>query len=124
MTWETFVAGVLKYLEFLVSQKNKEGSDWDSVLGSTVNMLLLLNYMVKLSVQIHLSPDHVSKVQVELIQPFERIIKEWHKPLQLPPIEDFISEFLLLQTDSSTNHTPWDLGLRKRSSSGTSSASR
>ncbi|GKG60028.1 nucleoporin Nup120/160, partial [Tanacetum coccineum] len=51
MTWETFVAGVLKYLEFLVSQKNKEGSDWDSVLGSTVNMLLLLNYMVKLSVQ-------------------------------------------------------------------------
>ncbi|GJS90137.1 nucleoporin Nup120/160 [Tanacetum coccineum] len=124
VTWETLVAVVLKYLGFLVSQKNEEGPDWDSVLGSIVNMLLLLNYMLKLNVQIHLSPHHVSKVQVELIQPLERIIKEWHQPLQLPPIEDFISEFSLLQTDSSTNHTPWDLGLRKRASRGTSSASR
>ncbi|PWA49594.1 Nucleoporin Nup120/160 [Artemisia annua] len=51
-TWDTFIDVVLKHLKFLESQKNENGSDRESVFESIFNILLLLKYMLKLSVQV------------------------------------------------------------------------
>nr|GEX11235.1 hypothetical protein [Tanacetum cinerariifolium] len=122
-TWDVFVEVGLMYLNFLVYQRNQNGSDSGLVFESIFTILLLLNYMLKISAQIYMSPEDVSTVQVRLIRPTQQIIMEWNKPSHLPVVEDFISEFSLLQTDSSTNQRSLDLGLRKRAPRGTSSAS-
>ncbi|GKA09787.1 nucleoporin Nup120/160 [Tanacetum coccineum] len=97
-TWDAFVEVGLMYLNFLVSQRNQNGSDSGLVFESIFTILLLLNYMLKISAQIYMSREDVSTVQVRLIRPTQQIIMEWNKPSHLPVVEDFIYEFSLLQT--------------------------
>ena len=52
VTWDTFVDVVWKYLNFLESQKNENESDWELVFESIFNILLLLHYKLKLSLQV------------------------------------------------------------------------
>ncbi|KAL7592828.1 hypothetical protein Lser_V15G33426 [Lactuca serriola] len=138
-TWDKVVDVVLKYLNYLVPQKNEQKLGSEAVFDistcitvqatsqvaqvmfeSAVGILLLLSYMVKLGGQINMSPDDVSRVQLELFPLIQEIITEWHiihffstTPSESPAIEDFSSQLSLLQIDSSIDRRSWNDKLGK-----------
>nr|GEY45561.1 RNA-directed DNA polymerase, eukaryota [Tanacetum cinerariifolium] len=82
VTWDKVVDVVSIYLNFLVPHNNENVSDWEVAFEFAMDILLLLNYMVKLGGQT--------------------------TPCISPPLEDFSSQFSQLQTDRSTNQRPWN----------------
>lgn len=138
-TWDKVVDVISKYLNFLVPQKNENKSDSEALFDirtgitvqvtsqvakvmfeSAVDILLLLNYIVKLGGQINMSPDDVSRVQLELFPLIQEIITEWHilhffgtTQCESPAIEDFSSQLSLLQIDSTANRRSWNDKLGK-----------
>ncbi|KAI3709094.1 hypothetical protein L2E82_38852 [Cichorium intybus] len=137
--WDKVVDVVSKYLNFLVPQKNGQKLDSEAVFDistcvtvqatsqvsqvmfeSAVEILLLLTYMVKLGGQINMSPDDVSRVQLELFPLIQEIITEWHiihffttTPSESPAMEDFSSQLSLLQIDNSIDRRSWNEKLGK-----------
>ncbi|KAL4564311.1 hypothetical protein LXL04_028371 [Taraxacum kok-saghyz] len=140
-SWDKVVDVVSKYLNFLVPQKNEQKLDSNSeavfdistcitvqatsqvaqvMFESAVEILLLLTYMVKLGGQINMSPDDVSRVQLELFPLIQEIITEWHiihffstTPSESPAMEDFSSQLSLLQIDNSIDRRSWNERLGK-----------
>ncbi|XP_076919952.1 nuclear pore complex protein NUP160-like [Bidens hawaiensis] len=139
VTWDKVVDVILKYLNFLVPQKLENKSDCKAVLDigtcitvqvtsqvakvmfeSALDILLMLSYMMKLSGQINMTPEDVSRVQLELFPLIQEIITEWHiihffgtTPCESPTMEDFSSQLSLLQIDNSANRRSWNDKLGK-----------
>ncbi|XP_071736992.1 nuclear pore complex protein NUP160 isoform X2 [Rutidosis leptorrhynchoides] len=133
-TWDKVVDVILKYLNFLVPQKNENKLDSEVAFDirtcisvqvmsqvskvmfeSAAEILLLLSYMVKLGGQINMLPDDVSRVQLELFPLIQEIITEWHivhyfgtKHCESPTMEDFSSRLSSLQIDSNANRRSWN----------------
>ncbi|GKE53741.1 nuclear pore complex protein NUP160 isoform X2 [Tanacetum coccineum] len=136
-TWGNVVTVIKFYLDSLVAQKIDNSSDcemgFDSttcitvqgtsqvakvIFDSAVDILILLNYMVKLAGQINMLPEDVSRIQLELLPLLQKIITQWHivhflgtTPCESPPMEDSSSQLSLL--DGSGNQRSWNVKLGK-----------
>ncbi|KAI3510884.1 hypothetical protein L1887_18021 [Cichorium endivia] len=69
---------------------------------------------------INMSPDDVSRLQLELFPLIQEIITEWHimhlfttTPSESPAMEDFSSQLSLLQIDNSIDRRSWNEKLGK-----------
>ncbi|KAG6727322.1 hypothetical protein I3842_02G124200 [Carya illinoinensis] len=138
-TWGKVLNVIESFLKFLVPRKITHNFDAEilssvnaSVLvqaatqiskvmfESALDMLLFLNYLVKISGQIHMPHDDISRIQLELVPMIEEIVSEWviihffaTTPSQLAAIEDFSSQLSLLQIDSNVCRRSWDEKLGK-----------
>ncbi|XP_047324446.1 nuclear pore complex protein NUP160 [Impatiens glandulifera] len=87
---------------------------------STLDVLVLLNYLANISGQIHMSHEDVSRIKLELIPMIQEIIAEWHiihflatTPSEIPTNADFSSQLSSLQIDNNTGKRPWNEKLGK-----------
>ncbi|EXC04051.1 hypothetical protein L484_011031 [Morus notabilis] len=138
-TWSKVLNSIENYLKFLVPRKITQNLDADTSLSinasilvqatsqiakamfeSAFDILLFLSYLVNNSAQIHMLPDDVSKIQLELVPIIQEIISEWlivhfftTTPSQSAAVEDFSSQLSSLQIDSSTSRRSWNEKLGK-----------
>ncbi|KAF7127679.1 hypothetical protein RHSIM_Rhsim11G0112000 [Rhododendron simsii] len=138
-TWEKVLDVMQHYLKFLVPRKIMH--QLDSKLGFNINtsvtvqamsqfakvmfesaldILLLLQYLVNMSGQIHMLNGDISKIQLELVPMVQEIITEWHiihflgtTPSESPAAEDFSSQLSSLQIDNSVDKRSWNEKLGK-----------
>lgn len=139
VTWGRVLNVIESFLKFLVPRKIIHNSDAEisssinaSILvqatsqiskvmfESALDMLLFLNYLVKISGQIHMLHDDISRIQLELVPMIEEIVSEWlvvhffaTTPSQPAAIEDFSSQLSSLQIDSNMCKRSWNEKLGK-----------
>ncbi|GLT68100.1 hypothetical protein SLA2020_403600 [Shorea laevis] len=139
VTWGRVLNVIESFLKFLVPRKIILNSDAEisssinaSILvqatsqiskvmfESALDMLLFLNYLVKISGQIHMLHDDISRIQLELVPMIEEIVSEWlvvhffaTTPSQPAAIEDFSSQLSSLQIDSNMCKRSWNEKLGK-----------
>ncbi|KAE8022771.1 hypothetical protein FH972_008545 [Carpinus fangiana] len=139
VTWASVLNVIESFLKFLVPRKIIH--NFDAEISSSINasilvqatsqiskvmfesaldMLLFLNYLVKISGQIHMLHDDISRIQLELIPMIEEIVSEWlvvhffaTTPSQPAAIEDFSSQLSSLQIDSNMSKRSWNERLGK-----------
>ncbi|KAK6925523.1 Nuclear pore complex protein NUP160, partial [Dillenia turbinata] len=125
--WDRVLNVVESYLKFLVPRKIMQRLDADIIYNvntsilvqaaaqvakvmfeSAFDMLLFLSYLVKISHQIHMGHDDISRIQLELIPMIQETFTEWliihyfcTTPSESPVAEDFSSQLSSLQIDSS-----------------------
>ncbi|KAK1370532.1 nuclear pore complex protein NUP160 [Heracleum sosnowskyi] len=138
-TWAKVLDVIERYLKFLVPRKIVQKMKNDIVFNvkssvtvqstsqvakvmfeSALDVLLLLNYMVNISGQIHMLHDDVSRVQLELVPMILEAVTEWHiiyflatTPSEAPAFEDFSSQLSSLQIDSKVEKRSWNEKLGK-----------
>ncbi|POO04174.1 Guanine nucleotide-binding protein, beta subunit [Trema orientale] len=138
-TWSRVLNIVENYLKFLVPRKIIQNLDADLSLSinasilvqatsqiakamfeSALDILLFLSYLVNNSGQIHMLPDEISKIHLELIPMIQEIVSEWliihfftTMPSESAAIEDFSSQLSLLQIDNSASKRSWNEKLGK-----------
>ncbi|KAL8109546.1 nuclear pore complex protein NUP160 isoform X2 [Apium graveolens] len=139
VTWGKVLDVIERYLKFLVPRKIVHKMKNNIVFNvkssvtvqstsqvakvmfeSALDVLLLLNYMVNISGQIHMLPDDVSRIQLELVPMIHEVITEWHiiyflatTPSEAPAFEDFSSQLSSLQIDSKVDKRSWNEKLGK-----------
>ncbi|XP_059445417.1 nuclear pore complex protein NUP160 isoform X2 [Corylus avellana] len=139
VTWARVLNVIESFLKFLVPRKIIH--NFDAEISSSINasilvqatsqiskvmfesaldMLLFLNYLVKISGQIHMLHDDISRIQLELVPMIEEIVSEWlvvhffaNTPSQPAAIEDFSSQLSSLQIDSNMSKRSWNEKLGK-----------
>ncbi|CAI8602479.1 unnamed protein product [Vicia faba] len=132
-TWDKILNVIEGLLKFLVPQK--EMLKFDTEMSSNINssimvhssyqiakvmfesawdLLLFLSYLVDISGQVHLSPDDITKIQLELVPMLQEIIFEWLviifftiTPAAPAVTEDFHSKLSSLQIDNNTGKQVW-----------------
>ncbi|XP_017229286.1 nuclear pore complex protein NUP160 isoform X2 [Daucus carota subsp. sativus] len=138
-TWGKVLDVIERYLKFLVPRKVVQKSKNEIIFDvksavtvqstsqvakvmfeSALDVLLLLNYMVNISGQIHMLHDDVSKIQQELVPMIQEVVTEWHiiyflvtTPSEAPAFEDFSSQLSSLQIDSKVDKRSWNEKLGK-----------
>ncbi|XAR49206.1 hypothetical protein NMG60_11032316 [Bertholletia excelsa] len=138
-TWGKVLDVIESYLKFLVPRKIPH--KFDSVVGFNINssvmvqattqvtkvmfessmdILLLLSYLVNISGQIHILHDDISRIQLDLVPMIQEIITEWHiihflgtTSSESPSAEDFSSQLSSLQIDNNIDKRSWNLNLGK-----------
>ncbi|EPS67092.1 hypothetical protein M569_07685 [Genlisea aurea] len=132
-SWSKVLDVVENYLKLLVPQKHVLNFDFKAnihfsgsaivqttcqiakiKLESSFNVLLLLNYIARISGQIGMSQSDVLRINLDLIPMVQEIVMEWHIihflgtcPSQSPTIDDFGSHFSSLQIDSNPDRRLW-----------------
>ncbi|XP_012074439.1 nuclear pore complex protein NUP160 isoform X1 [Jatropha curcas] len=138
-SWCKILNVIESYLQFLVPQKVMQKQDagmpFDinvsvlvqatsqiakSMFDSALDILLFVSYLLNISGQINMSPDDISRIQLELVPMIQEIVFEWliihflcTTPSESPAIEDFSSQLSLLQIDGSTDKRSWNEKLGK-----------
>lgn len=133
-SWDKILNVVEGLLKFLVPQKRmlKFDTEMSSNINSSVmvhssyqiakvmfesawDFLLFLSYLVDISGQVHLSPDDINKIQLELVPMLQEIIFEWLviiffaiTPAAPAVTEDFNSKLSSLQIDNSMGKHIWN----------------
>ncbi|KEH42188.1 nuclear pore complex protein NUP160 isoform X2 [Medicago truncatula] len=133
-TWNKILNVVEGLLKFLVPQKRmlKFDTEMSSNINSSVmvhssyqiakvmfesawDFLLFLSYLVDISGQVHLSPDDINKIQLELVPMLQEIIFEWLviiyfaiTPAAPAVTEDFNSKLSSLQIDNNMGKHIWN----------------
>ncbi|KAL3538416.1 hypothetical protein ACH5RR_001782 [Cinchona calisaya] len=126
-SWGKVLDVVQSYLRFLVPRKIVHKMDFQAMLNinvsitvqatsqiakvmfeSALELLMMLNYMVSISGQIHMSHDDVSRIKLELVPMIQEIVTEWHiiqfvvtTPTEAPALEDFSYQLSSLHIDGS-----------------------
>ncbi|GAB2284016.1 hypothetical protein Dimus_018499 [Dionaea muscipula] len=126
--WVNVLKIVENYLNFLIPRKIVQNLEPERILNvnssivvqatsqvagvmleCAFDILLLLNYLISISGQIHMLYAEITKVQLELIPMVHEIVIEWlliyffgTTPAQSPAVEDFSSQLSSLQIDSNT----------------------
>ncbi|KMT07804.1 hypothetical protein BVRB_6g146170 [Beta vulgaris subsp. vulgaris] len=131
--WGRILNVIESYLNLIVPRKPTEKMDSDLVLSANVsiivqatsqvaemmfesalNVLLFLTYLLDISGQVHMQPDDISKIQLELIPMIHESIAEWliiHFLTTMPSksysAEDFSSQLSSLKIDNDTGKRLW-----------------
>ncbi|XP_058763135.1 nuclear pore complex protein NUP160-like isoform X2 [Vicia villosa] len=133
-SWGKILNVIEGLLKFLVPQK--EMLKFDTEMSSNINssimvhssyqiakvmfetawdFLLFLSYLVDVSGQVHLSPDDLTKIQLELVPMLQEIIFEWLviiffaiTPAAPAVTEDFHSKLSSLQIDNNMGKQIWN----------------
>ncbi|KAL2939515.1 hypothetical protein RDABS01_033674 [Bienertia sinuspersici] len=131
--WGKVLNVIERYLNLLVPRKLTENLDSDMILSanisiivqatsqvaemmfeSALNVLLFLSYILDICGQVHMLPDDLSKIQLELVPMIHEIITEWliiHflaiMPSESRSAGDFSSQLSSLQIDSDTGGASW-----------------
>lgn len=136
--WGKVLSVIETYLNFLVPRKLTEKLDSDMVFNANISIivqatsqvagvmfesalqiLLFLSYLLGISGQVHILPDDISKIQLELIPMIHEIIADWliihffgTTPSESLSAEDFSSQLSSLRIDNNTGKRSWsqDLG--------------
>ncbi|XP_062108027.1 nuclear pore complex protein NUP160 [Humulus lupulus] len=138
-TWSRVLNIIENYLKFLVPRKMIQNLDAipslsinasilvqatsqisKTMFESALDILIFLSYLVNNSGQIHMLPDNVSKIQLEMIPMIQEIISEWliihfvtTTSSESASIEDFSSQLSLLQIDNNASKRSWNEKLGK-----------
>ncbi|XP_043806897.1 nuclear pore complex protein NUP160 isoform X2 [Manihot esculenta] len=138
-SWGKILDVIETYLQFLVPQKVMQKLDAGmslhisasilvqaaspiakSMFDSAFDILLFVSYLLNVSGQINMSPDNVSRIQLEFVPMIQDIVFEWliihffcTTPSESPAIEDFSSQLSSLQIDGSTDKRSWNERLGK-----------
>ncbi|VFQ84848.1 unnamed protein product [Cuscuta campestris] len=138
ITWAKVLDVIECYLKHLVPLKVEQNFDYQTILNidtavtvqatsqvakvmfeSTLDVYMLLSYMISTSGKIHLSHNDVSRVKLELFPLILETLTEWHiihyfatTPSESPVIEDFSSQLSSLHLDSNDKKS-WNEKLGK-----------
>ncbi|CAJ2672450.1 unnamed protein product [Trifolium pratense] len=133
-TWDKILNVIEGLLKFLVPQKRmlKFDTEMSSNINSSImvhssyqiakvmfesswDFLLFLSYLVDISGQVHLSPDDITRIQLELVPMLQEIIFEWLviiffaiTPAAPAVTEDFNSKLSSLQIDNNMGKQIWN----------------
>ncbi|KNA07445.1 hypothetical protein SOVF_171860 isoform B [Spinacia oleracea] len=132
--WVRVLNVIESYLNLLVPRKPTMSSDVSNVtlnanisiivqatsqvaelmFESALNVLLFLSYILDISGQVHMLPDDMSRIQLELIPMVHEIIAEWliihflaTMPSESHSAEDFSSQLSSLKIDSDSGKGSW-----------------
>ncbi|XP_021721051.1 nuclear pore complex protein NUP160-like isoform X2 [Chenopodium quinoa] len=131
--WGGVLNVIESYLNLLVPRKPTESLNSDMMLSanisimiqatsqvaemmfeSALNVLLFLSYILDISAQVHMKPDDISRIQLELIPMIHETIAEWliihflaTMPSESHSAEDFSSQLSSLNIDSDNGKGSW-----------------
>ncbi|KAI8023992.1 Nuclear pore complex protein NUP160 [Camellia lanceoleosa] len=137
--WGKVLDVIENYLKFLVPRKIIQKFDSDVgfnintcvmiqatsqvakvMFESSLDILLLLSYLVNIGGQIHILHDDISRIQLELVPMIQEIITDWHiihflgtTSSESPATEDFSYQLSSLQIDNNIDKRSWSVNLGK-----------
>nr|GMD42356.1 nuclear pore complex protein NUP160 isoform X1 [Ipomoea batatas] len=138
ITWGKVLDVIESYLKYLVPLKIVQDFNSQAVFNintavtvqatsqvakvmfeSTLDVYMLLSYMLSTSGKIHLSQNDVSRIKLELVPMIQEMLTEWHiihffatTPSESPVFEDFSSQLSSLHLDSNEQRS-WNEKLGK-----------